>query len=199
MVISLLFTHNHIAIAFPDQSACVEMSFHSLSFLFVVQPASLAICATANLSSCFLQCLSTNLSAIQCAFCLSVCLPASSERSGLNGLSVNNALSTQDCPTADGPPSNMTRGQCASPSQYPSRPLCTIFATCSTTPLLSCSTFWPFSLVLPPSFLSYCLSPAQCPSFPPFPSSTSPPLPISPHQEEPNRKSKFLVEEWSGA
>lgn len=101
------------------------------------------------------------------------------------------------CPTADVlPPPQLMCGQ---PSLFTSTllplPPSLRLLVCSSPPLLLWC--WPLLTFFPTNLIPLSRRPSRCPSFPAFLS--SPPLPISPHQEEPNRKSKFLVEEWSGA
>lgn len=169
----------------------------SVYFLRTLLLLFLSTCIPTNLSYCLSPvCLHTNLSAAFFPLSLSVCQ--------LGKVSTKWAECKQcprykdrdiQCPTAD-----TLHVMCGQPSLFIFTPLCTCcICFCFCRPLLLFSSF--FVLLLATShfffhrsFFSPSTSVSVLLTF-----LSSPPLPISPHQEEPNRKSKFLVEEWSGA
>lgn len=166
----------------------ISTSCHTVSHLFV----------------CIPNCLLLSVS-----FYFSVCMSASSERSVLNGL-----IECKQCPRYQGqvqPASHSGHPATTACDVWPAHPI-HLYSSPSSSSLhllflflppfsplllLICPAFGHLSLFSPPiCFLSPC-SPSRFVSFPSF--LLSPPISITPHQEEPNRKSKFLVEEWSGA
>lgn len=179
------FQHTLLLFCRPPYLSVALQICHSVSYLFV--------------------CLHTNWSATRFAF-----LPLSLYVCQLGKVSTKWAECKQ-CPWYPGqgqPMSHSRHSATAACDVWPALPI-HLYCSPSSSPLRLLRLFLflpPFSALLhlivlllatshfflPLYFPSPCL-PSQCPSF------LSLPLPISPHQEEPNRKSKFLVEEWSGA